>query len=278
MNRSQDSSLHAYNQKGGIRWRMPSGTIVEQEQQRQRPRSEHEEPPPVSTSASHNWRERERDDIAERESRRLLARCVFAARRFRRRWKYDVQIQQQGERGQDQSRAGLILSETSSTVERTTKFEMHWKGIMIGHAEAPADFLRRHQYDTDKVLDAGEVAGGFSTFLGLVSQQKEGRAGGEDGTVAECVRHVTPKAKIALHRKLVETLTGARPQPEHWKRANVSLIPKLLQAPGPGDFRPIAALSVSFKLVASIRRLRFTSFSESWHRSTTSGGCTLRNT
>lgn len=115
--------------------------------------------------------------------------------------------------------------------------------MVRGH-EDPAHFLERNGFAKAGVLPAQEVAGTFEAFLDIVAKQKEGRAGGEDGAVAEFIKR--------LPAELVETLRGAQAQPTHWLRASVSLIPHILQAALPGDVRPIIVLSVSVKLAAKL--------------------------
>lgn len=95
----------------------------------------------------------------------------------------------------------------------------------------------------------------FSDFLTIVSKQKKGRGGGgggEDEVVAEFVQHLQVESKSMLYQLLHETLTRRSPQPQHWKQASVSLIPKTLGAFQPGDFRPITVLSTTLKLAAKM--------------------------
>lgn len=98
---------------------------------------------------------------------------------------------------------------------------------MIGLGKAAAQFLSR--------MNSGEEAEGnpnpaiascsFATFLAIVSKQKKGSTGGEDGVVAEFVQVLPVESKSRLYQLLHDVLAGYLEPPEHWKQAAVSLIP-----------------------------------------------------
>lgn len=94
--------------------------------------------------------EAQRNSTACRQHRTLLTRCVFAARRFRQRWKYDEEFQTATERGsnfskQAQTRQGLELVGAGEQTTRQREFEEHWKKIMIGEGETAAQILLPRQ-------------------------------------------------------------------------------------------------------------------------------------
>lgn len=184
-----------------------------------------------------NTLQQERHTARDPVERKLPTRCVFPARGFRKH---------------EHRRAGLVLTGTSTTVHREKDFEKHWTSIMIGLQDTPAELLHRYNFDTAEVLPAEAVAGDFEAFLGSVAKQKEGRARREDGAVADFIKRLPAGAKPSLYFHLVGTggEGGAQEQPSHCSRATVSLIPTLLQAALPSDFRPITVLSVYVKLAA----------------------------
>lgn len=81
-------------------------------------------------------------------------------------------------------------------------------------------------------------------------KQKMGRASREDGDAAEFVRHVPTEVKGCRSQAVLETLSGARPQPPYWRRASVTLIAQVMHVLASGDVRPIMVLSTSVKLGA----------------------------
>lgn len=78
---------------------------------------------------------------------------------------------------------------------------------MVG-AEAP---IRENGFDLPTALPGEAVAGDLAAFMDIVGKQREGRAGGEDGVVAEFVKRLPTEAKEALYHQLVERLRGAQP-------------------------------------------------------------------
>lgn len=191
-----------------------------------------------------------------KDERYLLSRCIFAARRSRTRWKYDRTIEASTSQGRNfaknkQTKTGLVLTGYGTVTTRRQYFVRHWTPIMVGtEAQTPEEFLRDNAFGLPTVLPSEAVAGDLMAFVDVVNKQREGRAGGEDGMVAEFVKRLPTEAKEALYHQLVDTLRGAQPQPAHWRRASVSLTPKLLHASLPDDFRPITVLSVSVTLAA----------------------------
>lgn len=199
-----------------------------------------------------------KDATVDKDERRLLSRCIFAARRFRTRWKYDRTIEANTSQARNfaknkQTGTGLVLTGCGTTTTRRQDFVRHWTPIMIGaEAQTPEEFLRENAFDLPTVLPNEAVAGDLTAFMDIVNKQRDGRAGGEDGVVADFVKQIPTEAKEALYHQLVDTLRGAQPQPAHRRRASVSLTPKVLQASLPGDIRPMTVLSVSVKLAAKL--------------------------
>lgn len=122
--------------------------------------------------------------------------------------------------------------------------------------DTPEEFPQKNGFVSPTVLPSEAVSWDLTTFMDIMAKQREGRAGGEDGVVAESVKRLPTEAKAALYHQLYhqldDTLRGAQPQPAHWRRANVSLIPEILQASLPGDVRPITVLPMSVKLAAKL--------------------------
>lgn len=125
---------------------------------------------------------------------------------------------------------------------------------MIGPGETATQFLSRMKSgaEIESYVDPADVSCSFADFLSIVSKQKKGRAGGEDGVVAEFVQGLPVESKTKLCQLLHDTLTGQLQPPGHRKQAAVSLIPKTLGAFLAGDFRPITVLSTTLKLAANM--------------------------
>lgn len=90
------------------------------------------------------------------------------------------------------------------------------------------------------------------SFLRILRSMKKGRAGGEDGLAAEFVQAMTPMHIGALLQLVPDTLAGRRAIPAGWRAGHVALIPKVVMACRPGDYRPITVLPVALKITMKV--------------------------
>lgn len=90
------------------------------------------------------------------------------------------------------------------------------------------------------------------SFLHILRSMKKGRAGGEDGLAVEFAQAMTPEQISALLQLVRETLTGRRAIPAGWRVAHVALIPKIVMACRPGDYRPITVLLVALNITMKV--------------------------
>lgn len=86
-----------------------------------------------------------------------------------------------------------------------------------------------------------------------MTSQARGKAGGEDGVVAEFVQALSPEQKCRLADLIHALLCGSVAAPQGWKHARVTLIPKVAGALLATQFRPIIVLPYTLKLSIRVR-------------------------
>lgn len=169
--------------------------------------------------------------------RRILHRCVLEVRAFRRRWKYEGTLQGATQAGRNLSKetrqSDLVLRSKQSASGRCEEFRKHWTDIVQGPGSADITLLEElRSASSGSFPDEGHCS--VLSFLNIVRKLKKGRAGDEDGVIAEFLEPLSVNQKYRLYQLLVEVLEGTGPVPPSWKQACVSLIPKVACASLPG--------------------------------------------
>lgn len=92
--------------------------------------------------------EGERRQCKDKEQRNILTRCIFAARRFRSKWRFDKRPEADTARGrsyakQQQSRPGLFWQGPATVADRREAFKAHWTSTMRQQEETPEAFMKQ---------------------------------------------------------------------------------------------------------------------------------------
>ena len=109
------------------------------------------------------------------------------------------------------------------------------------------------------------------TITGVIGEQeiekalkkiKKGKAEGHDQIIGEFLRELGPRGKTKLKEEFNSVMQGKREVPEDWKQARIRLVWKKGDKRSVANYRPIAIISVVYKLFSIILQGRLSEILE----------------
>lgn len=197
---------------------------------------------------------RQRSKEHRRPERRLLQRAVWATRTKQREWRADEELAALTHCGASSSKQKKALPEPRRTSGRTAALTETWSErwrAIVGHDRTLGDETAASRERLQKRTSAPaelELPDLYWEATWLMTNHARGKAGGEDGVVAEFVQALSPEQKCRLADMIHVVLCGSIPAPPGWRRARVTLIPKVAGALLATEFRPITVLPFTLKL------------------------------
>lgn len=198
----------------------------------------------------------ERRVTQARAARRILALWVFKIRGYQKRWRFEQSLAEYTTRGKSIAKTvsptGLVLSPAGTSSAMLQEFQAFWEDILQREVEEPPDAVRPGDGHSAESWAAAEgtprsemdLLVTHEDFVSPLGRIPKGKAGGEDGVLAEFVQALRPDHYGQFLVLISDTLLGRSPMLPGWKVASVSLIPKALGACAPKLFRPITVLPV----------------------------------
>lgn len=206
---------------------------------------------------------RERKVTGDRDARKVLSKWILQVRGYQTRWRFEKKLAdltaQKKSAAKTPTPVGLKISGQGAAEALRGDFPSFWSDILEGDSDAPlhgaetlrpSDDLRPAEQAAMSSWDSEcrDTLISHVDFLGIVMRTPKGKAGGSDGVLGEYLTAMSADQLGMLLRLLTATLQGTLPMPPSWRRADVTLIPKVAGALLAKQYRPITVLSVLQKM------------------------------
>lgn len=198
----------------------------------------------------------------DRPSRKAICKLIQKVRGYKRWWLFENKVSDmtanRRSMAKTPSTARIRLSKAGSAAKVRGEFRAFWNAILTGPATpplggeplGPSDRLTPTQrVATDCAENATlDVRVSHEDFVHPLMMSPKNKAGSEDGVLGEYLAAISPEQAGLLLHLLTDALLGRVLLPPSWRRAVVTLIPKLAGASLAKQYRPIKVLPVLQKL------------------------------